>query len=56
MYTQWIGLFLSFHLNWILGSFVHGQLHNLKTSEDTFGHGLTPSMRMIRLAATHFVI
>jgi len=41
-YAHWIGLYLSFHLSWVLGPFVHGKLQNLKTSEDTFGHGITP--------------
>jgi len=40
-YAYWIGLYLSFHLSWVLGSFVHGRLQNLKTSEDTFGHDIT---------------
>jgi len=31
---------LAFELG--IGPFVHGRLQNLKTSEDTFGHGLTP--------------
>jgi len=35
-YVHWIGLYLSFHLSWILGPFVHGRLQNLQTSEDTF--------------------
>ena len=41
-YAHWIRLYLSFHLNWVLGPFVHGRLQNLKTSEDTFGHDITP--------------
>jgi len=41
-YAHWIGLYLSFHLSWVLGPFVHGRLQNLKTSEDTFGHDITP--------------
>jgi len=39
-YAHWIGLYLSFHLSWVLGPFVHGRLQNLKTSEDTFGHDI----------------
>jgi len=31
-YAHWIGLYLSFHLNWVLGPFVHGRLQNLQTS------------------------
>jgi len=31
-YAYWIGLYLSFHLSWVLGPFVHGKLQNLKTS------------------------
>jgi len=26
-----------------LGSFIHGRFQNLKTSEDTFGHDISPS-------------
>jgi len=29
-------------LSWVLDSFVHGRLQNLKTSKDTFGHDITP--------------
>ena len=36
---------LSFHLSWVLGPFVHGRLQNQKTSEDTFGYGITPLNR-----------
>jgi len=41
--AHWIGLYLSFHLSWVLSPFVHGRLQNLKTNEDTFGHDITPS-------------
>jgi len=41
-YAHWIGLYLSFHLNWVLGPFVHGRLQNLPTSEVTFAHVITP--------------
>jgi len=41
-YTHWIGLYLSFHLDWVLGPFVHGRLQNLKRSEVTFAHVITP--------------
>jgi len=41
-YAHWIGLYLSFHLNWALGPFVHGRLQNLQTSEDTLAHVITP--------------
>jgi len=41
--AHWIGLYPSFHLNWVLGPFVHGRLQNLQTSEVTFAHGITPS-------------
>ena len=41
-YTHWIGLYLSFHLSWVMGPFVHGRLQNLKTSEDTFRHDIMP--------------
>ena len=46
MYAQWIGLYLSFHLNWLLGPFVHGRRQNLKTSEDSFGPEVTPSSKL----------
>ena len=39
-YAHWIGLYLSFHLSWVLGPFVHGRLQNL--SENTFGRDITP--------------
>jgi len=39
--AQWIGLYPSFHLSWVLGPFVQGRLQNLPTTEDTSGHGLT---------------
>jgi len=41
-YAHWIGLYLSFQLNWVLAQFVHGKLQNLQTSEDTFAHVITP--------------
>ena len=41
-YEHWIGLCLSFHLNLVLGPFVHGRLQNLQTSEVTFAHVITP--------------
>jgi len=37
-YAHWIGLYLSLHLNWVLGPFLHGRLQNLQTSEATFAH------------------
>jgi len=40
-YAHWIGLYLNFHLNWVLGPFVHGRLQNLQTSEVTFAHVIT---------------
>jgi len=42
MIISWIGLYLNFHLNWVLGPFVHGRLQNLQTSEVTFAHVITP--------------
>ena len=45
-YAHWIGLYLSFHLNWVLGPFVHGRLQNLQTSEVTFAHVITPLKRL----------
>jgi len=45
-YAHWIGLlYLSFHLNWVLGAFVHGRLQILQTSEVTFAHVITPLVR-----------
>ena len=41
-YAHWIGLYLSFNVNWVLGPFIHGRLQNLKTNEDTFSHDRTP--------------
>jgi len=41
-YARWIGLYPSFHLNGVLGPFVHGRLQNLQTSEVTFSHVITP--------------
>jgi len=29
-YGHWIGLYLSLHLNWVLGPFLHGRLQNLQ--------------------------
>jgi len=34
--AHWLGLYLIFHLSWVLGPFVHGRLQNLKTSENIF--------------------
>jgi len=41
-YVHWIGLYLSSHLNWVLGPSVHGRLQNLQTSEVTFTHVIAP--------------
>jgi len=35
-YAHWIGQYLSFHLNWVLGPFVRGRRKNLETSEVNF--------------------
>jgi len=43
-YAQRIGLYLSFHLTWVLGPFVHVRLQNLQTSEYTFGHVIWPDI------------
>jgi len=51
-YLHWIGLYLSFHLSSALGPFVHGRLQNLKTSEDTFGHDITPLTKCALLLLT----
>jgi len=40
--AHWIRLYLSFHLSWVFGPFVHGRLQNLQKSEDTLEHVLTP--------------
>ena len=40
--AHWIGRYLSFHLNWVLGPFIHGRLQDLQTSEVTFCHNITP--------------
>ena len=41
-YAHWIGLYLSFYLNGVLGPFVHGRLQILQTSEVTSAHVITP--------------
>ena len=41
-YVHWIGLYLSFHLNWVLDPFVISRLQNLQTSEVTFAHVISP--------------
>jgi len=41
-YAHWIGLYLSFHLNWVLSPFVRDRLQILQTSEVTFAHVITP--------------
>jgi len=41
-YARWIGLYLSFRVNWLLGPFVHGRVQNLQTSEVTFARGIIP--------------
>jgi len=41
-YAHWMELYLRFHLNWVLGQFVHGRLQNLQTSELTSAHVITP--------------
>ena len=46
-YAQWIGLYLSFHLSWVLGPFVHGRLQNLQTVEVTFVHVITPVISLL---------
>ena len=51
-YTHWIGLYLSFHLSWVLRPFVHGRLQNLQTSEVTFAHVITPLSPQAYSAAT----
>jgi len=41
-YAHWIGLYLSFHLSWVLGPFVHGRLQNLQTSKVTSARVISP--------------
>ena len=48
-YVHLIGVYLSFYLSWVLGPSVHGRLENQKTSEDTFGHDITPLNKGLRL-------
>ena len=48
-YAHWIGLYPSFHLNWVLGPFVHGRLQNLETREVTFAHVITPLNYLVTL-------
>ena len=43
-YVHWIGIYLSFRLNWVLSPFVHGRLQNLQTSEVTSAHVITSLM------------
>jgi len=45
-YAHGIVLYLSFHLNWVLGPFVPGRFQNLQTSEDTFAHVITPLRKL----------
>jgi len=40
-YAHWIGLYLSFHLDWVLGPFVHSRLQNLQPSEVTNARVIT---------------
>jgi len=49
-YAHWIGLYLSFHLNWVLGPFVHDRLQNLQTSHFCPCHN--PFNRCFRVLAT----
>ena len=55
-YAHWMGLYLSFHLNWVLGPFVHGRLQNLQTSENTFALVITNAGSIIRYATTAFLL
>ena len=50
-YAHWIGLYLSFHLKWVLGPFIHERLQNLKTNEDTFAHVITPLSSLLEKTA-----
>ena len=51
-FAHWVGLYLSFHLNWVLGPFVRGRLQNLQTSEVTFAHVITP---LSNIHVPHFI-
>jgi len=55
-YAHWIGLYLSFHLNWVLDPFVHGRFQNLQTSEGTFAPVITPLSRSDGKADAEFPI
>ena len=50
-YAHWIGLYLSFHLNWVLDPFFHGRLQNLQTSEVTSAHVIIPLTRLYTLVS-----
>jgi len=52
MYVHLVGLYLSFHLNWVLGPFIHGGLQNLQTSEATFAYVITP----LNIGQDHLVL
>jgi len=41
-YAHRIELYLSFHLKWVLGPFVHDRLQNLQINEVTVAHVITP--------------
>jgi len=47
-YAHWIGLYLSFHLHWVFGPFVHVRLQILQTSAVTFAHVIT-SLSTVKL-------
>jgi len=51
-YAHWIGLYISFYLNWVLGPFVHGRLQNLQTCEVIFAHAITPLIIFVAVFRT----
>ena len=55
-YAHWIGLYLSFQLNWVLGPFVYGRLQNLQTSEVTFAHDITSLIRKLPSYSIHWLL
>ena len=52
-HAHWIGLYIIFHLNWVLGPFVRGRLHNLQTSGATFARVITPLITVIPQKPIH---
>jgi len=53
-HAHWMGLYLSFHLNWVLGLFVHDSLQNLQTSEVTFARVITTIKWVVEVECIDF--